>query len=86
MLIDKITKDIFEKEENRIRFVLEIVRKDLINNISKIFAGEISVTKINLIIRKASSSFLKDFRKITWKERCKETIKSNKIFRFDSAR
>ena len=83
MLVDSLTKSVFEAKENRLRFALGMMRKDWIGNISKIFTGELSVTKMNIVLGKACVNFLEEFRKITWKERCKETVEIDKMLGFD---
>ena len=83
MLVDSLTNTVFDNKESRMKFALGMMRKDWISSISKIFAGELSITKWNMVLSKTSASFLEEFKKITWRERCKETVEMDKIFGLD---
>ena len=65
MLVDSLTKTVFDNKESRMKFALGMMRKDWISSISKIFAGELSITKWNMVLSKTSASFLEEFKKIT---------------------
>jgi ribonuclease HI len=83
-LVDSLTKTVFDNKESRMKFALGMMRKDWISSISGIFAGELSITKLNMVLSKTSASFLEEFKKIMWRERCKETVETDKILGLDS--
>ena len=83
MFIDSLTKKEFVKRGNRMRFALKIMEKGKLERWNKIFGNKVSTSKMNKLLEVAGAKFLESFRKITWRERCKETVKVDKILGID---
>ena len=61
IIIDRLTKVIFKNKENRIKFALGMLRKDIIMDVSRVLEDKLKISKASLLLYKASEKFLESF-------------------------
>jgi hypothetical protein len=84
MAKEHLTKKIFKRRDDRMKFALGMVQIETILDFSRIFGKGVSLSKASQILSETSAKFLENFRKMTWRKRCKETVETDKILGLDS--